>query len=133
MRTPGPATLVGGGHPGHSLQGVGGGSGRPMLFRRSAHAASHSSARITAHFNSTLKSPVCHHPLKVFVRNCKILRLMLFGTNIAINIDIPCKASIILIVLLAGTLDIILFFPLLILRQALQLIFKDFQKLLITQ
>ena len=58
---------------------------------------------------------------------------MLFGTNIAINIDIPCNASIILIVLLAGTLDIVLFFTFLILRQALRLTFKDFQKLPITQ
>jgi hypothetical protein len=42
-----------------------------------------------AFFSSTQKSPICHYPLKVFVRNCKILRLMPFGTNIAINIDIP--------------------------------------------
>lgn len=54
-------------------------------------------------FQFTLKSPVCHHPLNVFVRSCKILRLMLFGTNIAINIDIPCNANIILIMLLVGS------------------------------
>lgn len=88
---------------------------------------------ITVHFNSTLKLAICHHPLKVFVSNCKILRLMHFGTNIAINIDIPCNASIILIMLLADSLDVFLFSTLLSLSLALQLIFKDFQKLLITQ
>lgn len=50
-------------------------------------------------FRFTPKLPVCHHPLKVFVRNCKILRLMLFGTNIAVHANIPCNASIILIFL----------------------------------
>lgn len=58
---------------------------------------------------------------------------MHFGTNIAINIDIPYNASIILIMLLAHSLDVFLFFTLLSLSLALQLIFKDFRKLLITQ
>lgn len=58
---------------------------------------------------------------------------MLFGTNIAINIDIPCNASIILLVLLAASLHVVLFSTLMILSLALQLIFKDFQKLSITQ
>lgn len=87
-----------------------GGPGGPILLGRSQSrgAASCLSALVTP-IALHPKSPFRHHPLMVFVRNCKILRLMLFGTNIAINIDISCNASIILIVLLAGSSDAVLF------------------------
>lgn len=48
---------------------------------------------ITAQLDSTQYRLVCHHPSKVFGRTCEILRPMLFGTNIAINIDTPRHAS----------------------------------------
>lgn len=119
---------------GHNVRGWGWGWWKtdPVKEKHTCFASPFSTL-ITVHFNSTLKLPICHQPLKVFVSNCKILRPMHFGTNIAINIDIPYNASIILIMLLAHSLDVFLFFTLLSLSLALQLIFKDFRKLLITQ
>lgn len=58
---------------------------------------------------------------------------MLFGTNVAINIDISCNASIELTELLEGPLDAILFPTLTIPRIAFQLIFWDFKKSSITE
>ena len=90
---------------GHNVRGWGWGWWKTDPVKKHTCFASPFSALIIVHFSSTLKLPICHHPLKVFVSNCKILRPMHFGTNIAINIDIPCKANIILIMLLAGSLE----------------------------
>lgn len=66
-------------------------NGRLVL---STSPASHLSALVAMHFNSTQKTLICHHSLRVFVKNCKISRLMLWGSRIPINIDIPDCACI---------------------------------------
>lgn len=60
----------------------------------STFPGSHLSALVAMYFNSTQKTLICHHSLQVFVKNCKIPRLMLWGSRIPINIDIPGSACI---------------------------------------
>lgn len=71
-------------------------------------------------------------PIKGVVRNHKLSRLMLLGTNVAINIDISCNASVALTELLAGPSDAVLFPTLTIPRLAFAFIFRDFKKPSIT-